>query len=729
MCTHQYHIAIGKSGEPLDLVLLDSSDEKAIVSTLGKHFSQNEIYTFIGSTLISVNPYKMISGLYGPAKIKQHVGKKDYENPPHVYSTAERAYRSMVLNLTNECVVITGESGSGKTENSKKVMEYVTAMATKSKLVQQTSEQLLESNPLLEAFGNAKTLRNDNSSRFGKYMELLFLYGDPSGGRITVYLLEKSRVTHPQKGERNFHIFYQLLSGASSSLKGDLGLTKADDYAYLSKSGCTSIQGVNDASEFDETKKAMRVVGIPEDEQDQIWQLVAGVLHLGNTDFSHDKKTNGSIADGDLRTAAAQLGVDSARLEKSLTNRTITTRGESITKPLDPDAAANARDALAKTLYGKLFDWIVRRANETIQAKKHSTSIGVLDIFGFEILGVNGFEQLCINFTNEKLHQLFIELTLRAEQDEYRSEGIKWEKIEYYDNKPVCDLIEARGMMFDLLNEESIFPQGSDQTLFNKLTSNLGKKQEYIIPPRAAACVFQIKHYAGVVSYETIGMLEKNKDTMFNDLIELMQSSKNGVAATLFPKNDPGSTDPTAGGKPGGAQARPETTCVQYKKSMNLLMETLKAASQHYIRCIKPNDAKQAGVFQDQLVATQSRYLGLSENIKVRRAGYAFRLEYERFLAKYKAVSKSFEWQPDAREGTEQILSAAKVTDFQMGKTKVFIRSPKSVFLLEDKRKEFLEEAASYLPPTDGLLYGEFPFFVFILGMFNTRAIIKSITK
>jgi myosin-1 len=689
----------GRTGAPFDLVLLDDISNNAIVDVLRQHHSSQEMYTWIGPVLISVNPYTVISNLYTPATLNRYVGKKIFENPPHVYAVAENAYRNMVLYHSDEAVVITGESGAGKTENSKKVMEYVAALASKSKEVQRIKTQLLESNPMLEAFGNAKTVRNDNSSRFGKYMSILFKYGDPSGGKIQVYLLEKARVVGQLDTERNFHAFYQLLAGADSSTKSRLMLTSASDFRYTK--GCISVKTIDDSSEFADTCKAMEWCGIQGEEQKDVWRVVAGVLHLGNVVFKDGPKDSSKAEGPSLPSAAQQLGISPQDLEHILTERTIATGNDSMQKLLDPASASSARDALAKSLYGKLFLYLVKKANETMHTEEFASSIGVLDIFGFEILGTNGFEQLCINYTNEKLHQLFVEQTLKGEQAVYASEGIPWQKIDYIDNIPLIQMIEKNGGMFALINEESIFPKGTDMTLFSKLKANI-KDKEFSTPPKGTQSQFQLKHYAGVVVYDTEGMLEKNKDNLYPEMVTVLSKSINSVAAALF-KEEALAQAPSKGRATG--TKRPDTTCVQYKAMVSTLMADLMKTSLHYIRCIKPNDTKSAGVFQDPLVTTQALYLGLLENVKVRRAGYAFRMEYHRFVAKYKSTTAGHDgFNQDVKEGSIKVLKSAGISDYQVGKTMIFIKSPKSIFDLEDKKKDFLDEAASYLPPGDGLI-------------------------
>eukprot|EP00013_Stygamoeba_regulata_P029505 CAMPEP_0177646040 /NCGR_PEP_ID=MMETSP0447-20121125/9564_1 /TAXON_ID=0 /ORGANISM="Stygamoeba regulata, Strain BSH-02190019" /LENGTH=1013 /DNA_ID=CAMNT_0019148551 /DNA_START=85 /DNA_END=3126 /DNA_ORIENTATION=+ len=668
-----------------DLVLLDEVTNEGIVKCLSDHYKVDEIYTYIGNTLISVNPFKEISGLYGPAAIKKYVNKKEHQNYPHIYAVAERAYRTMVFDLQSECVIISGESGAGKTEASKKIMEYVAAMSSKNKRVQEVKEQLLQSNPLLEAFGNAKTVRNDNSSRFGKYMEIQFNLGDPKGGRITVFLLEKSRIVNQQKDERCFHVFYQMLSGASGAERSKYHLKDLSTYRYLTQSGCTSVATIDDRADFEHTKKAMSTIGLQAGQQEDIFLLLSGILSLGNIQFQGKGSSSVITSTQDLETAAACLRVPADGLARALTNKTMTTVNESINVPLNDEQAQYARDSLAKSIYGRLFEHIVAAANTAIKTAEASTSIGVLDIYGFEIFGTNGFEQLCINFVNERLHQLFIELTLKAEQEEYAAEGIQWIKINYYNNKPICELIERRGGVFSLLDEECIFPRGTDTSFHEKMVRQM-RAQEISFPAQSK-CLFMIQHYAGQVTYTTTGILDKNKDLLFPDLVQLMSRSSSDIASGLFQK------DAAADDK-----RRPITTCVQFKNSVTALMETLAQCHQHYVRCIKPNELKRGGMFDEPLVMTQVKYLGLLENVKVRRAGYAFRSPMDRFLSKYKCVAKKhFDWQPNARVGVEELLKDVGITDYELGKEKVFIRSPKSIFQLEEARNNFITSMASLI--------------------------------
>ncbi|GBG34030.1 Unconventional myosin-Ia [Hondaea fermentalgiana] len=687
-----------KSGVVNDLVLLDGSGEQEIVEALAARHRADEIYTYIGEVLLVVNPYRLISGLYGSSKIRSYVSKKLYERPPHVYGIAEMAYRSMMLNTSNECVIITGESGAGKTEASKTVMEYVAAMASKSKQVQHIKDELLQTNPLLEAFGNAKTRRNDNSSRFGKYFAINFLYGDPSGGSISTYLLEKTRVTHQQEGERNFHIFYQLLS--DSRRRGDFKLSGSPgDYNFFGDPGAAKVRSIDDARDFSETTRAMDFIGMGGDEQNAIFAILAAILHLGNVEFESRGRDASDIVNARaVSEAASLLGVNERDLSTALTHRTVKSGTESVRTSLSAEKAAFARDSLAKSLYGRLFDHIVARCNETIHTEQFSTCIGVLDIYGFEILGVNGFEQLCINYTNEKLHALFIELTLKGEQAEYKRENISWVPVEFFDNTPIVELVDRRGGLFSLIDEQSIFPQATDATLFQKFQSNI-RARELSVPRGAAPGEFEIRHYAGTVLYNTEGMLEANKDTLFPDLVLVVyHTARNPIAKDLFA--DHPAVD--AGRK---TNKRPPTTCMQYKKSVADLMDTLRSNNQHYIRCIKPNESKRAGMFEGDMVITQVRYLGIAENLIVRRAGYAFRMTYDEFAAKFKcAVAGTDRWEPNTRKATEDILRKGGVKHYELGRTKVFIKDAKDLLRIEDARRNFLETAAEYLPEDDGLI-------------------------
>jgi myosin-1 len=374
-----------------------------------------------------------------------------YENPPHIWALSDHMYRNMLIESENQCVIISGESGAGKTVAAKFIMQYIAKVSGGGPNVQRVKAVILESNPLLEAFGNAKTVRNNNSSRFGKYFEIQFSRGgQPDGGKISNFLLEKSRVVGQGDGERCFHVFYQLISGADADMKETLGIANVDYYWYLNQSGTYTVDGTDDKKEFAETLHAMDVMDITPDTQTDILNIVAGILHIGNISFTEEGNYAVPEDDGFLQFPAFLLGVEADSLRDKLTGRVVESKwgskSEIIQMKLNVEQATYTRDALSKSLYARLFDWLVQTVNKAMQKDKEELTVGVLDIYGFEIFMKNGFEQFCINFVNEKLQQIFIELTLKAEQEEYVQEGIKWVPIDYFNNKIVCELIESKVM-------------------------------------------------------------------------------------------------------------------------------------------------------------------------------------------------------------------------------------------------------------------------------------------
>lgn len=691
-----------------DFVLLTSITEDALSESLLARYRGDCIYTYIGDVVVSVNPFKKLN-IYNQSDINAYRGRYKYEMNPHIYALANDAYRSMMQNKANQCVIISGESGAGKTEASKIIMQYITAVSKSSSDVDRVKKQLLESNPLLEAFGNAKTLRNDNSSRFGKYMEMQFnSSGAPVGGKITNYLLEKSRVVSRAHGERSFHIFYQLLSGLPAAKLTALGLTqKPEDFYYLKHSECTKVQTIDDAADFKIVVRAMGVLGINEKDQDSLWNILAAILLLGNLGFTEQEDPTSrqpvvQMANPKVVSNIAQvLHVDEFVLTRALTTRTITSgtqkRMSTITVPLDTAQAIYSRDALAKALYERVFHWLVAKINVNLKATEKASDlyvIGLLDIYGFEIFEKNSFEQLNINYCNEKLQQLFIELTLKSEQEEYVREGIEWEPVKYFDNKTICDLVEKKPIgLISLLDEACMVGKSTDTTFMESLNIQFGKHPHYqsyltsqdrSIPDGS----FRLKHYAGDVTYDVSGFLDKNKDTLFSDLIAAMQGSSEKLLQECFPpvsSND--------------AKKRPETAGAQFRTAINALITTLLACNPHYVRCIKPNDSKRAGFVEENRIRHQIRYLGLVENVRVRRAGFANRQTYERFYTRYKMTCKAT-WpnlkKGAAKDGVKEILKAhnIKETGYRFGKTKVFIREPTTLFYFEEKREAELPRIA-----------------------------------
>lgn len=681
-----------------DFVLMDTLSEDAMFENITIRFKSDEIYTYIGDVIVSVNPFKKLN-IYNAKDVENYRGRYKYERTPHIFAVANDAYRSMCQNHDNQCIIISGESGAGKTEASKIVMTFVAHVSKSGGDVETIKDKLLQSNPILESFGNAKTLRNDNSSRFGKYMELQFApNGLPKGGKITNYLLEKSRVVNPASGERNFHIFYHLLSADSSILKPlNLQPKEFSKYNYLSVSNCFTVSTINDQAEFKTLLSAMKTLNFSVPDQEAVWKVLSSILHIGNITFdviqsSDTGQETVKIKDMSAITSIAKiLQCEENALARSLTSRSITTakhRSSVIRVLLDHSQAIFSRDALSKALYERLFDWIVKTINTNINDphEKDMLKIGVLDIYGFEIFDNNSFEQFCINLCNEKLQQLFIELTLKSEQEEYVKEGIEWTPIKYFDNKTICELIEKKPIgIISLLDEACLLAKSTDATFLETLNKNFGKHNHYAsygtTKNRAIGdSHFTLKHYAGDVTYNVIGFLEKNKDTLFQDLKYAMTTSSIPLLQTLFPKEDQNAQN-----------KRPTTAGTQFRTAVNELIQTLLACSPHYIRCIKSNDEKKSGILTEDRVRHQIRYLGLLENVRVRRAGFANRQTFQRFFNRYKMLCKQTwpSWNGDLLSGVKKILSAHNIQSdqYRLGKTKIFIRDPKTLFYFEEKRE------------------------------------------
>ncbi|CAB4008892.1 unconventional myosin-Ie-like isoform X2, partial [Paramuricea clavata] len=617
-----------KSSGVEDMVLLPKIQESSIVENLKKRFMDDLIYTYIGDVLIAVNPFKQLS-YFTEKEIYQYQGAATYENPPHIYALADSMFRNMLIDIESHCVIISGESGAGKTVSAKFIMSYLAKVSGGGPNVQRVKDVILESNPLLEAFGNAKTVRNNNSSRFGKYVEIQFTRGgEPIGGKISNFLLEKSRVVLQNPGERSFHVFYQICAGSSSEDKEMLGVSDASYFFYLNQSGTYEVEGTDDKKEYEETRMAMETMGISLEDQATVFQLVAGILHLGNVCFVEEGNYAKPENDEYLEFPAYLFGIESTALREKLISRVMDSKwggkSEIINMTLNVEQATYTRDALAKALYSRIFDYLVKRVNMAMKTDKEEMNIGILDIYGFEIFEKNGFEQFCINFVNEKLQQIFIELTLKAEQEEYVQEGIKWTPIDYFNNKIVCDLIEAKrpqpGIMCildDVCATMHAQGEGADMKLLQKLEGAISTHQHY----NGFSSGFTIHHYAGKVTYEAEGFCERNRDVLFTDLIELMQSSSTPFLRQLFPENTQGER-----------KGKPTTLGSKIKTQANQLVDRLTKCTPHYIRCIKPNETKKARDWEGDRVKHQVEYLGLKENIRVRRAGFAYRREFDKFL-------------------------------------------------------------------------------------------------
>ncbi|KAL0951617.1 hypothetical protein HGRIS_008298 [Hohenbuehelia grisea] len=684
-----------------DMTLLTTISNESVNENLQKRWTNGEIYTYIGAVLISVNPFRDL-GIYTDEVLQRYRGKNRLEVPPHVFGIAESAYYNMNAYHENQCVIISGESGAGKTEAAKRIMQYIAAVSGgQDSSIQEIKDMVLATNPLLESFGCAKTLRNNNSSRHGKYLEIMFnTQGEPVGAQITNYLLEKGRVVGQIENERNFHIFYQFTKGASDEQREAFGLQGPEAYAYTSLSNCLEVGGIDDVHDFSETIQAMQVIGLTPEEQNEIFRMLAVILWLGNVQFEEMDDGNSKVADTGVTDFVGYLmDVDPATVQKVLTSKIVETqrggrRGSVYDVPLNPAQATSVRDALSKAVYNNLFEWIVSRINVSMKTRSaHAHVIGILDIFGFEIFEDNSFEQLCINYVNEKLQQIFIELTLKTEQEEYVREQIQWQPIKYFNNKIVCDLIEERRPpgIFAALNDACATahadPSAADNSFIQR-TSALSSNAHF----EARGAQFLVRHYAGDVMYNVTGMTDKNKDSLVKDLLDLIATSSNPFLQTLFPdRPDPNS------------KKRPPTAGDRIKQSAGALVDNLMKAQPSYIRTIKPNQNRSGSEYDTKAILHQIKYLGLQENIRVRRAGFAYRNTFEKMVERFYLLSPKtsyageYIWQGDPKSGCQQILTDTGIAkeEWQMGVTKAFIKNPETLFALETMRDRYWHNMAA----------------------------------
>ncbi|PPD91802.1 hypothetical protein GOBAR_DD11268 [Gossypium barbadense] len=659
-----------------DMTKLAYLHEPGVLQNLKCRYDANEIYTYTGGILIAINPFKRLPHLYDIQVMQKYKGAALGELSPHPFAVADSAYRQMINEGISQAILVSGESGAGKTESTKMLMRYLAYMGGRVSNAEERSveQKVLESNPVLEAFGNAKTVRNNNSSRFGKFVEIQFdQRGRISGAAIRTYLLERSRVCQVSDPERNYHCFYMLCSARKEDVeKYKLGNPRT--FHYLNQSNCIELDALNDSEEYIATRRAMDVVGISEEEQDAIFRVVAAILHLGNVEFSKGQETDASEPKNDksrfhLKTAAELFMCDEKSLEESLCKRVFVTRDETITKALDPNAAALSRDALAKIVYSKLFDWLVEKINVAIgQDKESKFLIGVLDIYGFESFKTNSFEQFCINLTNEKLQQHFNQHVFKMEQEEYEREAIDWSYIEFVDNQDILDLIEKKpGGIIALLDEACMFPRSTHETFAQKLYQTF-KDHKRFSKPKLSRTDFTIYHYAGDVTYQTELFLDKNKDYVVPEHQALLAASKCSFVSSLFPPLPEESSKSSKFSSIGSG----------FKLQLQSLLETLSSTEPHYVRCVKPNNALKPAIFENNNVLQQLRCGGVMEAIRISCAGFPSRKLFHEFIDRFVILApevRNKSGKKDDIAACKKILEKSNLTGYQIGKTKVFLRA------------------------------------------------------
>ncbi|WFD29063.1 Myosin type-2 heavy chain 1 [Malassezia sp. CBS 17886] len=688
-----------------DLTGLSHLNEASVLYTILNRYQQRSIYTYSGIVLIAVNPFFSLN-LYSPEIIQAYAGRRRGELEPHLFAVAEDAYRCMIRDRKNQTIVVSGESGAGKTMSAKYIMRYFATVEDPERPQQrrgagrdasgmsQTEMAILATNPIMEAFGNAKTTRNDNSSRFGKYLEIIFDRNhDISGARMRTFLLERSRLVYQPEVERNYHVFYQLCAGAPAALRDALRLGAATQYHYLNQGGDAhvAIAGVDDAADFAETERALRVVGVDTVAQAQIWRVLAALLHLGNVAVTATRnEANIAPDDASLALAAELLGIDAAELRKWTVKRQMQMRGEKIVSGRTVVQATAVRDSVAKYVYSCLFDWLVQQTNKSLApaaADAAATMIGVLDIYGFECFNVNSYEQFCINYANERLQHEFNRHVFKLEQEEYVAEQIPWEFIRFSDNQRCIDMIESKFGVLALLDEESRLPSGSDKSFLQKVYAQLAPKDEYkdfLASPRfGAQSAFNVRHYAHEVKYDVDGFMEKNKDTVPDEHLALLAHTTSpflrDVLACRAAADEP-SAPPGVPSHKASVAAKKPTLGSQFKQSLGSLMDTINSTEVHYIRCIKPNEVKAAWEVEPQSVLAQLRACGVLETIRISCAGYPSRWTFADFVERYYALVPSAHWNMTSMdhvtELAKHILSTTtEPQQYHIGLSKIFFRA------------------------------------------------------
>nr|KAF6337112.1 myosin IIIB [Myotis myotis] len=700
-----------------DLVNLEVLDEDTITHQLQERYMDLLIYTYVGDILIALNPFQNLS-IYSPQFSRLYHGVKRASNPPHIFASADAAYQCMVTSSKDQCIVISGESGSGKTESAHLIVQHLTFLGKAHN--QTLREKILQVNSLVEAFGNACTVINDNSSRFGKYLEMMFTpTGAVMGARVSEYLLEKSRVVKQAVGEKNFHIFYYIYAGLYHQKKlSEFRLPEEKPPKYIADETGRVMHDITSKEsyrrQFEAIQHCFRIIGFTDKEVHSVYRILAGILNIGNIEFaaisSQHQTDKSEVPNAEaLKNAASVLCIRPEELQEALTSHCVVTRGETIIRANTVDRASDVRDAMSKALYGRLFSWIVNRINTLLQPEKNICSadggmnVGILDIFGFEDFRRNSFEQLCINIANEQIQYYFNQHVFALEQMEYQNEGLDAALVEYEDNRPLLDMFLQKPLgLLALLDEESQFPQATDQTLVDKFEANL--RCIYFWRPKGVELSFGIQHYAGKVSYDASGFLEKNRDTLPADVVVVLRMSENRLLQRLFsiPLTKTGNLAQTRARITATSRSLPphfsagkakvdtlevirhpeETTNMKrqtmasyFRYSLMDLLSKMVVGQPHFVRCIKPNDDREALKFSQERVLVQLRSTGILGTVRIRQQGYSHRILFEEFVKRYYYLAFRAHQTPLAsKESCVAILEKSRLDHWVLGKTKVFLK-------------------------------------------------------
>ncbi|XP_045109525.1 myosin heavy chain, non-muscle-like isoform X11 [Portunus trituberculatus] len=683
-----------------DMAELTCLNEASVLYNLKERYYSGLIYTYSGLFCVVVNPYRRLP-IYTEKVIEMYKGKKRHEMPPHVFAITDCAYRSMLQDREDQSILCTGESGAGKTENTKKVIQYlayVAASKSKGGASGELEAQLLQANPILEAFGNAKTVKNDNSSRFGKFIRINFdNSGYIAGANIETYLLEKSRTIRQTQDERTFHIFYQLLAGTTQQQKRDFILEDPKHYIFLTQ-GKITVAGFDEVAEFQATVKAMQIMGINNEDIQSIFKTVSAVLMFGNMQFKQERSNDqATLPDNTVAQQVAHLlGLNVTDMVRGFLKPRIKVGRETVTKAQNKEQCEFAVEAIGKALYERLFKWIVMRINRSLDRTKRqgASFIGILDIAGFEIFAMNSFEQLCINYTNEKLQQLFNHTMFILEQEEYQREGIEWKFIDFgLDLQPTIDLIEKPMGILALLDEECFFPKATDKSFIDKLNTSHSVHPKFCKSEFRDKADFAIVHYAGKVDYSGHQWLMKNMDPLNENIVSLLQTSQDPFVVQIWKDAEiVGMAQQAMGDSHFGARTRKgmfRTVSQLYKEQLTKLMMTLRNTNPNFVRCIIPNHEKRAGKIDAGLVLDQLRCNGVLEGIRICRQGFPNRIPFQEFRQRYElltpnVIPKGF---MDGKKACEMMIQALELEPnlYRIGQSKIFLRAGVLASLEEER--------------------------------------------